>query len=401
MSTSLLRKKSSQNYRYFITCPSGLESVLKQELEFEGFSVLKEFPSGLEVEGPLEAAYHLTLSLRTASKVLLLLGEATGIDNPNQLYDFARTIPWHEVFVPQNTFAIHATESTTKFGAKRMPANLVGLKTKDALVDHFRDRFGERPNVSKEQPDVFLAVHLHNRTVKIYFDLAGKGLHERGYRLEAGRAPIRENVAAGLLMLAGWTPKLAATSSLPPCFLDPFCGSGTIAIEAALIATRTVPGLIRTQYSFFSWRQHQPSLYEKVLQKFKERVLENSDAIPALYSYDVDGGTVALAQANGERAKMNQRIQFKQIAFEDTQAPLDRGLMVFNPPYGVRLGELEETSQLYQRIGSHLKHHYRGWNAGIISSEIKLFHSMGLKPSKKFSIQQGGLDAKFFCYDLY
>lgn len=396
MKPTLLRKKSEQLYRLFVTCPNGLEAALKMEILTMGFTILKEFPAGIEIEGPLETAYRATLGLRVASKVLLLISEANGIDNPEQLYDFVRTISWHDVFAHHCTFALHATETTTKFGAKRMPSHLVALKTKDAIVDHFRDRFKERPNVDREDPDIPLMVHLHNRTLKIYLDLAGRGLHERGYRVDAVEAPIRENIAAGLLYLAGWVP-----GNTSECFLDPFCGSGTFPIEAAMIATRTAPGLLRSRFGFLSWRQHSSSIFEKVReQMLSERVLD-VEKIPPILGHDVDGRSIQIAKSNAEQAGMTQWIQFKQISFEDSVAPFPKGLIVCNPPYGVRLKDEESAILVYQKIGSTLKHKYKGWSAGIIASNAKLFHAISLKPSSKTKLNHGGLDSDFQIFKLF
>jgi len=392
-----LRPKPEPVYRLFAICPGGLDDVLKREIEELGAPILATYPGGVEFEGKLETAYLACLSLRTATRVLLQLKSLKKIFKPEELYRAVQEVRWTDVFTPNCTFAIHFTETSTK--PRRIPVNLQfwSLKAKDAIVDQFRERTGERPNVDRKEPDIQIRFHLHDQILKIYLDLSGPSLHERGYRVETLEAPMKENLAAGLLLLAGWD-KLAA-EKIP--FYDPFCGSGTLLVEAALIATHTAPGLYRQRFGFFSWKDHRPELFEAVHQRLKERRLLDPELLPEIRGSDASIEALKVAAKNRDEAGFQNLIQLSQSAFEQTQPFQPRGLIVTNPPYGVRLGELESLVPVYQAMGSTLKHRYSGWTCGVITSDKQLLHAISLKPSKKYALHNGGLESVFCLFELY
>ena len=313
------------------------------------------------------------------------------------MYRAIRSVEWSEVFSPNCTFAVYFTETQKK---SRRPLNnpqFWALKAKDAIADHFREKFNTRPNVDRKDPDITVRIHLHDQILKIYLDLSGPSLHERGYRNETGEAPLKENLAAGLLLLAGWD----ACAKSGMTFYDPFCGSGTLLIEAAMIATRTAPGLLRTRFGFFSWKEHQPELFEAVSEKLKALRITDPAELPKILGSDSDPAMTSVAATNITRAGMKNFVALSKTRFEDTTAPAPKGLIVTNPPYGVRLDETEKLVPVYQAMGSTLKHKYKGWTCGVITSEKKLLHAIALKPSKKWLLHNGGLESTFSVIELY
>ncbi|MBS1959415.1 MAG: hypothetical protein JST80_08090 [Bdellovibrionales bacterium] len=391
------RKASKVKHSLFAICPGGLDEVLEKEIISLPAKVIHRYPGGIEFEGTLETAYLACLSLRTASRILLKLKETKKIFKPEEIYDAVRAINWTEVFDVESNFAVYFTESNSK--DRREPANVqfLALKAKDAIVDRFREKFDNRPSVSREDPEITIRLHWHDQILKIYLDLSGQSLHERGYRLGTLEAPIKENLAAALLFLAGW-PKAAAKKT---AFLDPFCGSGTILIEAAMIATNTAPGLYRQRFGFYSWKNHDADLFDSVLEKVRARRILDPEKLPLMFGSDQNEQAVALAQSNIENAGLQDFITLSTAAFENTEAEQPNGVIVTNPPYGVRLNEFDLLLELYKKMGTTLKHKYVGWRCGVISSELKLLQSIGLRPLKKFNLKNGGLDSSFFLFDLY
>ena len=384
-------------YKLFAICPGGLDEVLKQEVEALPAKVTNTYPGGVEFEGNLAMAYRATMKLRTASRVLLLIKSFKKIFKPEELYDAIHEIEWTHYFSPESTFAIYLTESNTKERRIPIKPQFWALKAKDSIVDQFQERAGTRPNVNRDDPDITIRLHLHDQMLKVYLDLSGPSLHERGYRTETLEAPIKENLAAGLLLLAGWD-KLCREGN---AFLDPFCGSGTLLVEAALIATNTAPGLFRTRFGFFSWLDHDPDLFEQVHTQLKSERILGFDQLPPMSGSDVDPAAVRVAKENLHRAGMSEYVRLKVTAFEQTHAAEAKGLIVTNPPYGVRLNEVEGLRKTYSELGSTLKHHYKNWKACVITSEKTLLHSVGLKPSRKWMLHNGPLESQFSIFNLY
>jgi 23S rRNA (guanine2445-N2)-methyltransferase / 23S rRNA (guanine2069-N7)-methyltransferase len=384
-------------YRLFAICPGGLDEVLKKEIEALPAKVTAMYPGGIEFEGTLETAYLANLKLRTASRVLLMLKSFKKIFKPEELYVAVQEINWGAVFSPNCTLAIYLTESNTK--ERRIPVNpqFWALKAKDSIVDQFRKSGNERPNIDREDPDITIRLHLHDQLLKVYLDLSGPSLHERGYRAHTLDAPMKENLAAGLLLLAGWD-RLCKEGY---AFYDPFCGSGTILIEAAMIATNTAPGLLRTRFGFFSWLDHDAELFEAVHARLKGEQSKDFTRFPIMMGSDRDKAAVMVAEENLKRAKLLETVRLKISKFEDTHAIQEKGLIVSNPPYGVRLNEVDELKATYQAMGATFKHHYKGWRACVITSEKTLIHQIGLKPSKKWALHNGGLESQFSIFSLY
>jgi len=384
-------------YKFFAICPGGLDEALQKEVEKLPATITHTYVGGVEFEGTLETAYLANLKLRTASRVLLLLKNFKKIFKPEELYDAVMAVDWTKVFSPESTFAVYLTESSTKERRIPVKSQFWALKAKDAIVDQFRDRMNARPNVDRDDPDITIRLHLHDQMLKVYLDLSGPSLHERGYRTQTLEAPMKENLAAGLLLLSGW--QYFCNEGFG--FYDPFCGSGTLLIEAALIATKTAPGLFRHRFGFMSWLDHDPELFEAVHARIKaERVLDPAK-LPIMVGGDADKAAVQVTRDNLTRAGLESLVRLKISRFEDTTPFQEKGIIVTNPPYGVRLNEIEELKSLYQAMGSTLKHQYRNWTAAIITSEKSLMQSIGLKPSKKWALHNGGLESQFSIFKLY
>lgn len=384
-------------YTLFAICPGGLDEVLAKEVEALPAKITATYPGGVEFEGPLETAYLANLKLRSASRVLLLIKKFKKIFKPEELYKAIREIEWDHVFEPTSTLAIYVTESQTKERRIPIKPQFWALKAKDAICDHFTDQDKNRPDIDREDPDITIRLHLHDQILKVYLDLSGASLHERGYRREALEAPLKENLAAGLLLLAGWD-KLCKEKY---AFYDPFCGSGTLLIEAVLIATNTAPGLFRSRFGFFSWLDHNPELFEKVYEGLKAKRILDPAKLPPMMGSDQSKEATLVAKKNIEFAKLEEFVQLKQATFEETKPEFKQGIIVSNPPYGVRIGEVAELKGTYQRMGSTFKHHYKSWKACVITSDKTLMHAIGLKPAKHWKLQNGALDSEFSLFNLY
>jgi 23S rRNA (guanine2445-N2)-methyltransferase / 23S rRNA (guanine2069-N7)-methyltransferase len=392
---TIIRRKPAENFTLFAVCPGGLEPALKEELENFQLVTTAEFPGGIEFQGNLETAYRTCLSLRTASRLLLRLSEFNSIRSPEDFYQCIRSMDWAKVFIPTSTFAVYFTESNSQNKRPENAPQFMALKAKDAIADSFRESLGQRPDVSRDDPDITIRIHLHHQNVKVYLDFSGPSLHERGYRKRTGEAPLKENLAAGLLHLSGW-----AKNPVLPVY-DPFCGSGTLLIEAALIASKTAPGLFRTHYGFLAWRGHQRSTYDRVRDQLEEIRIKDFSDLPKIFGSDVDPSVLDIAFENIERAGFSSWIHLESKDFSETKANQPKGLILMNPPYGVRIGSEENLHGLYQMIGSTLKHRFSGWSAGIISSQLSFFHAVSLKPRKKHKIHNGAIETLFYVYVLF
>ncbi len=375
-------------YSLFVSCPRGLEYLLEEELKGLGLHVTRVSPQGVYGEANLTVTYQLCLWSRLANRVQLILfgGEA---HNEQALYQLCHQFPWQTVFVADKTLAIEFHGSSTHIRNSMFGAQVV----KDAVVDHFRNLQGERPTIERDRPQILLHAHLKNDELTVSLDLIGYSLHQRGYRTEAGAAPLKENVAAAMLIRANW-PKLAMEGF---AFHDPFCGAGTIVIEAAMMAAQIAPGLLRDDQSLHHWVAHQPSLWEKV----RVQALEQVKAVPVkLRGTDASSNLITLAHANAERAGVTRLVEFETLPLADCNAPAEKGLLICNPPYGERLGDATQLMPLYQELGRVLHDHYQGWQAAFITSNPLLAKATGLRAGKQYTLYNGALECKLYCIAL-
>ncbi|MCC5014451.1 bifunctional 23S rRNA (guanine(2069)-N(7))-methyltransferase RlmK/23S rRNA (guanine(2445)-N(2))-methyltransferase RlmL [Legionella sp. 31fI33] len=376
------------NYSLFISCPKGLEYLLEEEVKALGLRITRVSPQGVYGEADLAVIYQLCLWSRLANRVQLLLfsGQA---HNEQTLYQLCNQFPWQTVFSADKTLAIEFHGSSTHIRNSMFGAQVV----KDGIVDHFRQFKGMRPSIDREKAQIRLHAHLKHDIVTVSFDLTGYSLHQRGYRTQAGEAPLKENIAAAMLIRAKW-PQLAANGY---ALHDPFCGAGTLVIEAAMMAGHIAPGLLRHDQSLIYWAQHQPSLWEKM----RAHALQQVKPIKVkLKGTDNNQRLITAAKANAERAGVLPLVEFAVQAVKDCQPSDAQGLLICNPPYGERLGEATHLVPLYQQLGTTIHTHYQGWQAAVLTSNPMLAKALGLRVSKQYTLFNGALECKLYCFVL-
>ncbi len=358
---------------YFITAPRGAEYLLACELGVLGAANVKEGQAGVHCTGPLELGYRICLWSRIAGRVFLTLAGFPAV-SPDELYQGILTIQWDDHLLPEGTLAVDFSGGSTLITDTRFGA----VKVKDAIVDQFRDRYGVRPSVARDRPDIRVAVRLHKGVATVSLDLSGESLHRRGYREEKGDAPLKENLAAAILHRAGWAELCRSGAPL----LDPMCGSGTFPIEAALMATDTAPGLFRQYFGFSGWKLHDTGLWEEVRQEARLRWDAGLNQALDITGYDRDEKALGMARANAERAGLAGVIRFERREIGEARPTVTGGtpgLVVINPPYGERLGKGEDLARLYTRVGEVLKEQFRGWSAATLTGSLERY-PIGLKP---------------------
>ena len=371
-------------YSLFITCPRGLETLLADELTLLGCGDIQPGDGGVAAKGTMEAVYRINLHSRVASRVLLQLTKGA-YRSEQDIYKLARNIRWSQWFAVENTFKVQVEGKR----AQVKSLDFIGLKIKDAVCDAFRDECGERPSVEKQRPDVRVHAFMNDKTIQIFIDTSGEALFKRGYRQEAGEAPLRENLAAGLLLLSGYD------GSQP--FQDPFCGSGTLAIEAALIALKRAPGLMR-RFGFEKLKNFDKALWMKIKQAARETALDKA-AVPIAGS-DNDRQMIRIARQNAEAAEVADWVVLETADAQNVRPNGEGGIMVSNPPYGVRLADVQMLHGLYPQLGSWLKQYYAGWQIGMFTGDRDMPKLMRLQPKRKIPLFNGKLDCRLFVLDM-
>lgn len=381
---------ANQQYDFFATTPKGMEIVLAEELRGLGLLKVREARAGVVFQGPLEAGYRACLWSRIANRVLLPLKTFSAPD-ADRLYGGIRAIHWTDHLTANQTLAVDFSSSQSALTHSHFGA----LKVKDAIVDQFRTLQGVRPSVDPVNPDLRINVYLHQDEATVSIDLSGDSLHRRGYREEGGEASLKENLAAAILILSGWPRKDGGG------FVDPMCGSGTLPIEAGLMACRIAPGLKRKSFGFMGWQGHIPVLWKRLLQEAKDLEVQDKKKIPKIVGYDRDFRCVRLSLANLEKAGLHGKVHVEKRDLM-SQAPLgDPGILVTNPPYGVRLGEVEELKPLYKQLGDILKNKFKGWEGYLFTGSPELAKSVGLKASRRFVLYNGAIECRLLKYELY
>lgn len=375
---------NNTKYTLFATCPRGLETILAQELQQQGCTDIAPTDGGVSCKGGIEQVYRANLHSRTASRVLLQLTRAT-YRHEDDIYKAAKNLKWQEWFRVNQTFKVKVEGKR----ARVKSLDFIALKIKDGVCDRFREHGGERPSIDKNRPDVRIHAFLDERNVSIFIDTSGEALFKRGYRRDTGEAPLRENLAAGLLLLAGYD------GSQP--FQDPFCGSGTIAIEAAWIALNRAPGLSR-RFGFEKLANFNKALWLEL--KAEARAYIWQKPLAKIAASDNDRAMTRLAQENASMAEVDMFIDFNTIDVQDTRPNGENGILVCNPPYGVRLAETQALHALYPQLGGWLKQHYAGWTIGLFSGDMALPKLMRLKPKRKIPLFNGNLDCRLFLLDM-
>ncbi len=376
---------NAEPLRFVASAPRGLADLLASELLAFGASEVRERSTGVSFTGSLEVAYRACLGSRTANRVFLELGE-WDVTTADEFYAAARRIDWSLHFARGATLACdfsgrHPAITHTHFGA---------LKLKDAIVDSLRDSSGFRPDISTDRPSVRVHAHAQKTKIAISLDLSGESLHRRGYRGSAGEAPLKENVAAGVLLRAGW-PELAATGAE---FLDPMCGSGTFVIEAALIAADIAPGLAREYFGFQGWRQHDADLWSRLRSEAQSRVKPADSIVSVIRGQDRDPNAIRSAGANSERAGVDAFVRFSVQPLDTAMPALAHaGLLAVNPPYGVRLEDHESAKATHRQLGEILRTRFQGWSAAILTAP-DLGLELGIRAHRAHTMWNGALECR-------
>ncbi len=383
----------SSQHRFFATAPKGMEGLLADELRQLGAANVGETRAGVGFQGDLSRAYRVCLWSRIANRILMPLASFPAAD-PEQLYEGVMAVNWAEHLAVDGSLVVDFSSvrseiTHTQFGAQ---------KVKDAIVDHFRHETGERPSVDRDTPDLRINVFLFRDKATVNIDLSGDSLHRRAYRLEGAVAPLKENLAAGILQRAGWADIARQGGGL----VDPMCGSGTLPIEAAMIAADIAPGIDRPYWGFSGWKGHDADLWAALLVDARKRRDKGLSGLPVIRGFDASGQAIEAAQDNAAHAGLADYIDFSQRAIKDcASAPAGpAGLVVVNPPYGERLGEHEELKPLYKELGDCLKAQYVGWRATLITSDAELGKCLGIRARHINTLYNGALECKLLRFEL-
>ncbi len=361
----------------------GLEEVLAGELESLGADSVRIHNRAVSFAGDRAMMYRANYHLRTALRILKPLRSFPS-GNEDDIYSGIKDMEWEKIIDASDLIAVE----TVLLSKHYRHSGFVSQRVKDGIVDRFRDRTGRRPSVDLKNPDVRIHIHLTDTHCSVSLDSSGDSLHKRGYRTQPYIAPLNEVLAAGMIFLAGWDPGKA--------FLNPMCGSGTLCIEAGMIARGIPGGYYRNGFGFQRWKDYDPVLYESVR---RERYLtEHKEFI--ILACDVDASAIRATQQNLASAGMLGNVVVRKIAFESWDTDPEEGILIMNPPYGERL-EGDNLIELYKSIGNTLKHKFMGFQAWVLSGNYEALKHLGLKPGKKVSLYNGPIQCKYHKYDLY
>ena len=382
--------QEAADLEFFATVPRRMEPLLAQELEELGASRVKRSRAGVTFYGALETGYRVCLWSRLASRILLPVGEFPGATT-DEVYAAVQSIPWEDHLDPDGTLAVDCNIVDSPIEHSHFAA----LRVKDAVVDRFRERFARRPSVDVKRPHLRINAYVHRQRVRVSLDLSGDSLHRRGYRRQGGGAPLKENLAAAILRRAGWVEIAAAGGGL----VDPMCGSGTLPIEAALIACDIAPGLGRDYFGFLGWLQHDDDRWSKLRAEAEERRRQGLARAPKIAGYDGDLGAVHAAQAHAKEAGVDGVVHIERRELGRAH-PVGKqpGLLVTNPPYGERMGDEVELVSLYSALGDLLIHQFPDWHAAVFSANPRL--RVGLRPSRVHRFYNGPLDCTLSLFRL-
>ncbi len=383
----------SEALELFATASRGLEPLLAKELAALGAATVKEQGGGVAFTGDLATAYRACLESRLASRILLPLSRFPLAD-ADGLYQGARAVEWTDVFDIKSTFAIEVAGRS----AAVTHTHYAGLKVKDAIADTFRGKTGERPSVDTENAQIRVHLHLDKDHAQVSLDLSGESLHRRGYRRAGGQAPLKESLAAAILMRCDWAALAAQGAPL----VDPMCGSGTLVIEAAMIAAGVAPGLARERFGFEAWLEHKPKIWKDLKAEAAARAKAGrARELPLLRGYDLDAGAIRSARDNAQRAGFADQIQFAAQDLSDARPPSPlKGLVATNPPYGERMGSKDELALFYPKLGDALKKNFAGWRCHFFTADLRMAKLIRLQPSRRIPLYNGALECRLFEFGI-
>lgn len=376
------------SYQFFATTPKALEGILTDELRALGITQLKATIAGVAFSGDLESAYRVCLWSRIANRVLLVLS-AFEVRSQDDLYRAVQQINWFEHFDAEDSFAV---SFSSKNSTAITNSHFGALKVKDAIVDQMRAKFGTRPRIDTERPNLRINVHLNGEKAELSLDLSGESLHRRGYRDVSIEAPMKENLAAAMLLRCGWQKLAEQGASL----LDPMCGSGTLLLEAVMIAADVAPALGREYFGFLGWKKHDKECWQNLRRDAEWRKIVGIKKLPMIIGFDKNKNTVHTALKHVANAGLEGKIHIERRDIADAKPPASwqKGLVVCNPPYGERLGDEAETAVLYEQFGQTLKNNFLGWQAALIISNPELGFRLGVRSHKPITLFNGALECR-------
>ncbi|HOT15943.1 MAG TPA: THUMP domain-containing protein [Bacteroidales bacterium] len=385
-SPQILLSALPEKESFQMTCKTffGLENVLANELQAIGAKEIKTARRSVYFSGDKSVMYKANYCLRTALNVLVPFCTFYAKDE-NELYNEVYNIAWENYFTLKHTFAIETTINSDFFKHSQYAA----LKTKDAIVDYFRAKTGKRPFIDAENPQILIHLHISDKTCTLSLNSSGEPLFKRGYKVSNGAAPINEILAAGMLKLSGWTPKHN--------LFDPMCGSGTILIEAAMIAENIAPGVFRKQYSFENWSNFESKILEGIAEQEHDN---NPKDLPVITGIDISGQAIHATNKNLQNSFLNNYIKVENKDFFECKKPFEKGFIITNPPYGEKFKN-NSLSRFYAQIGDKLKNSFTNFETWIISPDKEALKFIGLHPEKKVKLFNGPLECSFNKYTVY
>lgn len=371
-------------YKLYLTCPRGLEQVLFNETSNYINQKIKIDSGGITLHGTLEDIYRINYKSRVAMNLHVELFSCK-VNNYNELYKKVLDYNWTNILNHNHSFIIK-----TKINSKIFDNQIFcTMKCKDAIVDNIRKKTNNRPSIDKRKPDFYIYLFIKDKTLKIFLNSSGWPLFMRGYRSKIHKAALNESLAAGILQLTNWNKQ-------DPIY-DPFCGSGTFLIEAMMSTLNIPPRILRDFYSFMNWKNYDSNLWLKVLNEENSKIKNNPIK---LYGSDIINQNINLAKKSLEKLDLKNKISFHTKNFIDIKPKEDKGLFLCNPPYGVRIGEIEKLKNLYRQIGDHLKNHFQGFESYIFTGNLQLLKSIGLRTKRKFILKNGMIDCRLAYYPL-
>ena len=372
--------------RIIVTCSNRLSPALQQEITALGYEPARVFKTGVELSGSMQDCIRLNLNLRCASQVLFSVQEFRA-QNADELYKVLKEISWEDILPSDGYFSVSSNVSNETI-TNNLFAN---VKVKDAIADRFREKTGSRPDSGAALNGAVIHLYWKENLAVIFIDTSGETLSKHGYRKIPGKAPMLEALASAVIYSSTWNKEAP--------FVNPMCGSGTLAIEAALIATHRVPGLYRNNYSFMHIKGYEDRMYEDKLDKIQKQVKE----IPGLkiIATDISEDAVNISKVNAGMAGVEDMISFEECDFRQTNLPEEHGVIFFNPEYGDRLGEEKELEEIYSEMGDFLKKKCKGYMGYIFTGNLELAKKIGLRPKRRIEFYTGKIDCRLLEYELY
>jgi len=382
------RPAATQAGHYFATCPRGLEALLAEDIAAAGGTEVTITPGGAGFAGSKGTCYRLNLHSRIATRVLCRLTSAD-FSNEGDIYRIAHDVAWPKLFDVSRSIRVYVTAVRAPFKS----VEYITLKVKDAVCDRFRADCGKRPDVNTAAPDVRIHLFVTAKTATLYVDTSGEPLWLRGQKIAKVAAPLKENLAAGILRLAGWTPGTP--------LLDPMCGSGTLLLEAAGMALGDAPGLARDMkdFGFTKLLDYEPALWKRLCVEAADRRVVASGKLP-IWGSDRDDDAVARCMQNLAHAGLDDLIDVRRADLLEIDPPAATGVLVTNPPYGERLGELDELAAFYPSLGDALKKRFAGWQCWLLSADTRLPKLIGLRPDRKVPLYNGALECRLYGFAI-